>query len=558
MIPTDCNRCLLAFAIATMFATPALAQTLPDAGQLLQEQREAPTLPTPSLDFNIEAPLPTETPAGGAQVVVKQIRLTGHSVFDEATLQIVLGDVTGNAFDLAGLRALANRITLYYRNNGYPFARAFLPAQTAGDGVIRIEILEGRYGKVSTYGDDDVTAARANTFLAPLVPGEVISSHQLERTTLILVDQPGITIFPVMRPGEALGSGDLDVRVVQTPGISGDIAFDNHGSRYTGAHRVRANVQWDNPFSFADQLIARALHSDEDLWLGSLSYSLPLGFNGLRGNIGYAHNAYELGKEFAASDAKGTAKVSSLGINYPVIRSQRANLTLAATYQHKSLKDKRGLSRINDSKSSDSLPLTFRFDRRDGLWGGGISYGSLTYTLGHLTLDYALEDGDRISGLNTRGSFDKWNLDVARVQATPLPKLTLFGRISSQWAGKNLDSSEGFGLGGPNGVRAYPNGEGFGDEGWLVQLEVRYTAGAFSPYLFHDTGRVKINAQLGSLALLPVNNHRSLRGEGVGVRYNRDAWILDASVAWRSHGGAPESDTKDRNPRFWMSLAHRF
>jgi len=38
----------------------------------------------------------------------------------------------------------------------------------------------------------------------------------------------------------------------------------------------------------------------------------------------------------------------------------------------------------------------------------------------------------------------------------------VYGRVSAQWASKNLDSSQKFGLGGPNGVRAYPSGEGYG------------------------------------------------------------------------------------------------
>lgn len=180
---------------------------------------------------------------------------------------------------------------------------------------------------------------------------------------------------------------------------------------------------------------------------------------------------------------------------------------------------------------------------------------SVTYTVGRLRLNSRLEGDDRESGRDTRGRFDKWSLDVARVQSTPVPNLILFGRVSSQWAGKNLDSSEAFGPGGPNGVRAYPTGEGFGDTGWLAQLELRYTMGAFSPYVFHDSGRVKVNAKPPTSA---DNIKRSISGSGVGVRYQRGDWNLDTAVAWRTHGGKPESDTRDRNPRWWATLSYRF
>jgi len=144
------------------------------------------------------------------------------------------------------------------------------------------------------------------------------------------------------------------------------------------------------------------------------------------------------------------------------------------------------------------------------------------------------------------------------VQATPVAGLTLFGRISRQWASKNLDSSEGFGVGGASGVRAYPQGEASGDEGWLAQIEVRYSLGAFSPYAFYDAGRVRINAKPESLAVAPIPNQRAIEGAGLGVRYQQGPWNLDANLAWRTHGGLAQSDSRQRNPRMWITAGYRF
>jgi hemolysin activation/secretion protein len=544
------------FAVAFPMST-AFAQQAPDAGQTLQQQQQAPQLPRTGPAIDMQTPASSSMPPGGAQVMVQTIGISGNSLFTEAELLAMLGGFAGKEYDFAGLRGLAERVAAHYRGAGYPFARAYLPQQAVADGRLRIEVVEGRYGKIQALGEQTL-AVPAQGFLSSLRPDAVIDSASLERATLILDDQPGITISPIIRPGQELGTGDLDVRVERKPGFSGDVGIDNHGNRYTGEHRVRANLQWDSPFTFGDQLTARVIYSDEDMWLGSLGYSLPLGTSGLRGNIGYAHTYYELAKDFTNLGASGTAKVGSLGVSYPIIRSQKTNLNIVATWQHKKLNDKQRLAATDDSKTSDSLPITLNFDRRDALWGGGITYGSLAYTAGKLKLGGALENTDRTSGQNTRGSFDKLNLDIARVQATPVANLILFGRVSSQWAGKNLDSSESFSLGGASGVRAYPSGEGNGDEGWLLQLEVRYTIGPYSPYLFHDAGRVRLNAKPGSLATPPNPNHRSLAGEGFGLRYSRGNWDLDANLSWRSHGGKPKSDTSERNPRVWVTARYQF
>ncbi len=548
---------MLATSLPT-WAPSALAQQQPDAGRTLQQQRPAPQPPQAAgSTVNVQTPATAPTAAGGPKVTVESITISGNSVFSEDQLLQVLGDYAGKSYDLAGLRGLTEAIANRYREAGYPFARAFLPQQAGTQGRLRIEVLEGRYGAVQALGDEALTGP-ASKFLGILSPGSVINGKLLERTTLILDDQPGIKIAPIIRPGRELGSGDLDVRIDRRPGFSGDVGLDNHGNRFTGEHRVRANFQWDSPFTFGDQASLRLLYSDEGMWLGSLGYSLPLGASGLRGNAGHSETYYLLSKDYSALGATGSARVSTLGLTYPLVRSQKANLNLAVTIQQKSLNDRQRSSGADDRKLSDSLPFTLSFDRRDTLWGGGVTYGSLAYTSGTLRLGLSLQGSDESSGQDTRGGFRKVNLDIARVQATRWAGLVGFARLSTQEASKNLDSSESFSLGGPSGVRAYPVGEGNGDAGWLAQVEIRYAIGAYVPYLFHDAGRVVLNAKNASLASPASPNHRAIAGHGIGLRFNQGKLNVDATVSWASQGGEALSDSVQRTPRAWMSVGSSF
>lgn len=543
----------LALAIASL---PAFAAEAPDAGRTLQETKPALKLPSVSPSMNIEAPAPSEATPGGASVTLQSVTIIGNSLYDEAALITVLGDVVGKTYDLAGLKGLANQITAHYRNNGYPFARALVPAQPMSNGALKIEVVEGKYGQASATGDESLTQ-RAQGYLVPLQADEVIESKKLERTTLILDDLPGIKTTPIIRPGQAVGTGDLDVKVERDRRFGGEVGVDNYGNRYTGRNRARASVHVDSPFTLGDQITASGLYTEEDMWLGSVGYSLPIGSSGLRANVGYAHTYYELGKEFANLDAQGTAKTTSAGLRYPIIRSQKTNLHLAASYQYKRLNDQQDVANTSDHKTSNSLPITLNFDHRDSLGGGGITYGSFSWTHGNLNLDNNLKTADRTTA-RTDGSFDKFNLDLARLQALPA-NFNLFGRVSAQWAADNLDSSESFGLGGANGVRAYPSGEGFGDEGWLAQAELRYTttlenSATISPYAFYDSGRVRINHNTWDNA----ENHRSISGAGLGVRAGYKGFSADASVAWRMYGGDPQSDAKDNTPMAWLNAGYKF
>ncbi len=539
---------LTLLALATSFAVSAHAA--PDAGTTLRDL--APTIKPPAASpaLNIEAPAVTQDASGGAVITVQSISFTGNSQYTSAALSALLADAIGKTYDLAGLQALTHRITAHYRSHGFSFARALLPVQPMTNGALIIEIIEGRYGSIKATGNDK-QVARALVFLNKLHTGDIIQSAPLERAALLLADQPGFKTSPLLRPGQEVGTGDLDMNIERGARYSGELGLDNYGNRYTGRNRGHLDLNFNSPFLFGDQLKINTLYTEENLWLGAINYSLPLGGSSLRANAGYAHTYYELGKEFASSQAYGTAKVSSAGLSYPIIRSQQANLSLAATYQHKELNNSNDITPSSNTNRSDSLPISLNFDRRDQLGGGGITYGAVTWTHGNLTVASADRATDSTTA-KTDGGFNKFNLDLARLQTLP-GKFTLFGRVSAQKAGNNLNSSEKLGLGGVNGVRAYPSGEAYGDEGVLAQLEVRYAINSFTPYAFYDAATLNINHSPWAAG----NNKRSLAGAGLGLRFDLAHWSVDASAAWRTTGAFSDVNQAD-TPTVWVSAKYKF
>ncbi|NMK45141.1 ShlB/FhaC/HecB family hemolysin secretion/activation protein [Achromobacter sp. Bel] len=541
----------LILALAAWLPAAASAQQIPNAGRILQEQATEPQPPAPSPELNLSSPVPGTVAPGGPQASVTRIDLTGNQAFSNGQLLARLGDYQGKSYDLAGMQELANQLTRYYRDAGYPFARVYLPAQGLESGVLRLQVVEGRYGEVKTEGDAAL-AARAQSYLNPLKPGDIIESASLERAALLLSDLPGVTVSPIIRPGQQLGTGDLAVQVERGDRVNGSVGLDNQGNRYTGQYRANAALSINSPFMLGDQITLRAQRTSEDLNYGDVGYSAPLGSSGLRGRVGYGYTGYELGKEFSDLDAHGSAKVASVGLSYPLIRSQSRNLTIGIDFMHKKLRDDYRAAEIEQNKFSNSVPIAAQFDVRDSLGGGGLTYGALSWTPGTLKLDGNLATADSLSA-NSAGHYSKLNLDIARLQSVS-SRWSLFGRFSGQWTNDNLDSSEDFGLGGPAGVRAYPVGEGYGDRGWLAQLEVRYAAGAVTPFAFYDAGRVEISSHPWQAG----ENFRRIAGAGVGARVAVGGWRGEATVAWRTDGGAPQSDSQDHKPLFWVSAQYLF
>lgn len=540
---------VLATALAA--AWPTLAQQAPDAGRTLQQQQQAPQPTRDGATVNVQSPSGIPAVSGGARVRVDRISIQGNSVFAEVELVAVLGNYAGQSYDLAGLRGLADRISAHYRAKGYPFARAYVLQQTGAAGQVSLMVIEGRYGAVKATGDAPL-AKLAQAFLAPLKSGSVIESAALERATLLLDDLPGMSIAPALQPGSEVGTGDLSVVVNRTPRYSGEAGFDANGNRYTGLGRAFVNLDINNPLDRGDQVSLRSQATELGMWFGSLGYSLPVGGSGLRTQISYAQTSYQLGKEFGSLGASGTATVTSLGMSYPLKRSQRANAGLSASLQYKDLNDKQTQANTNNQKYSSSLPVILNFDRRDDVLGGGVTYGTAQFTLGNLGLDGNLTATDSTTA-RARGEFSKVNVDVARVQALGAAS-SLFVRVAGQMASKNLDSSEKLSLGGSGAVRAYPVGEASGDEGWYAQVELRRTMGNYTPYVFADAGEVRTNKTPWAAG----SNARALAGAGLGLRYNNGPWSADAVLAWRTDGGRPQSDTLVNEPQAWVSVSYRF
>jgi hemolysin activation/secretion protein len=541
-----CATAALVYALCT---SGALAQTIPDAGRLLQEQtRQVPQLPKVP-DFQIQAPSTQRAAPGGPQVALQSVQFEGNTALTGATLQTCLGaDVIGKAYDLAGLQDVADKVSACYRSAGYPFARAFVPSQNMQGGALRLQIVEGRYGQVRIIGND--TAQAAASYLTPLKSGEVITSAPLERATLLLSDLPGYWLEPVMQPGQTEGTGDLLLDLKPYMPLTGQISTDNMGSRYTGMYRMRLDLQLNSPLMVGDQLSFNGIQTNGDMKFGSLGYALPLGGDGLRLSASASKTAYLLGDKFASANVYGTANVVSVGLSYPWLRSREQNLNLSGQLQKKRLHDAK--DGLDSHKSSDVLPLTLGFDRRDDWLGGGVVYGSVSYAYGHLNLDEMLGATDAETA-RTAGRFTKWNLDMVRKQALP-EGLEGNARMAVQWTGQNLDSSEKFSLGGPTGVRAYPSGEGLGDRGWLLQAELRAQWAQFNPYAFVDLGSVRTNINVWDPS---ANNQRHLSGAGMGVKSVQGNLIVDASLAWRVQGGLPQADTVDKKPRMWVSVAYK-
>ncbi|MDC8756173.1 ShlB/FhaC/HecB family hemolysin secretion/activation protein [Janthinobacterium fluminis] len=490
------------------------------------------------------------------KILVKRLRVEAGGGVPEAELLAATGFQPDSELTLAQLRAMAAKVADLYHSRGYFLAQAFLPAQDIEDGGVTIAVLEGRYGNVSLRNSSRVADGLAGAVLGGLGQGEPIATAPLERRLLLLSDMPGVEVRSTLVPGASVGASDLIVEVVPGSRVNGSVDADNQGNRYTGTKRVGATLNVNELLGYADVATVRAFTSAEGLNYARLSYQGQFGL--AKGGLAYTAMHYRLGEEFASLEANGTARIASVYGSYPLIRSRNNSLYAQLNYDSKRFQDKADVSGALADKHVKVWMANLNGDRRGS---GGASTYSLTWTSGKVDIRSAAALAADQATVGSNGHFDKWSLSLMHLHSLA-ENTSLFASLSVQMASKNLDISEKMGLGGVGAVRAYPGGEGYADQGYVLSLELRRNLPDFGAALpgqlqalaFVDTGTVSLNKHPWAAG----ENRKTLSGAGLGL-----TWMGQNGLALKLYyahklGGAVATSAPDSASRVWLQAVKYF
>ncbi|MEO7887706.1 ShlB/FhaC/HecB family hemolysin secretion/activation protein [Polaromonas sp.] len=553
-------------AVGTLALAQTRADVRPDAGTLLDMQGPLPLQPPRSVpQLDLPQAQPTAPLAKSVRLRPAAFLFSGNTVFSSEALAALLADRLNTTTDFAGLNDAVSAINAHYRQHGYLLTQAYLPEQafSAEGGTVTIAIIEARAGRVSVQAEGaGVSRAFAEEVVnRQLQSGDAVTEYALNKPVLLLRDLAGYDAGATVQPGEHVGLADILVTVRSSGNrADGSLSLDNHGARAAGAVRATLAANLNNLLGRGDVLALSAQQSDRsgtDLY--RVAYTLPVGPFGTRLALTAAHLDYSLGKQFEALGATGKADILGLTVSHPLVRGRTTNLYGLLGAEQKKLTDETATPLLKSDRDLVSVRVGVVGNFGDNLGGAsGLNSYAASATVGRLRLnaaDQALDDG--LGGLHTAGSFTKLNLEYQRSQFFG-EAFSFQASVQAQLASKNLGSAEKMVLGGPNGVRGYPVGEGVGDAGVLLTLESRYQLDPpvlgepLSLLAFYDFGRVRFN-QNGPT--VPGNaNTLSLGSFGIGATLGRPGkFLVKTYLAWRTTPVQPSTGDPDRSPRAWLS-----
>ncbi|ECD7339935.1 ShlB/FhaC/HecB family hemolysin secretion/activation protein [Salmonella enterica subsp. enterica serovar Newport] len=570
---------------SAVWAAPAPAPSAGSLGNQLRQEAPAPVVPLSAAPLllpedekgSLRSPGESRT-----RITLNKVVFSGDTAIPgvtEARLQQVVQPWVGKSVSFAGMQAMTQAVTQFYRQQGILLGRAVLPPQTIKNGVLTVNIVAGRYDTSAIHNATSLRDSVVQRIVSSTTPsGEVVRRGKLERVALLLSEIPGVNARVALQAGEKTGTSALDIHLEPGRQFGGYAGMDNQGDATTGRGRVMLGGYANNLLGLGDQLRIDVMDAYErsDLFNGSLDYSALVGGYGTRLGAGYSHLNYHY--TFQGLGFNGYSDNWMVYASQPWIRTPTAHIDVRLEGGQQYLTDKYPSSFFGGVLAAEGR-------KRVSLGGislagsaattpGGVSGVSVRGTVGQM--DYRTEAA-RITGSSdetgTAGEFARLSYQFNHDQQVRGP-LSFYTSLTGQMASHNLDTSQKFLLGGPGAVRAYDSGDGAVDEGNIVTAElrsrwsipVRYWPGA-SPELtvaaFYDQGwgqQYKDNRVRGSAGAVHLtdSNRVNLAGSGLYATV-ADAGNYALTMTWARRTGDvdPVSGHDDRD-RFWVSAVKTF
>jgi hemolysin activation/secretion protein len=442
---------------------------------------------------------------------IVRYQVQGNTVLAPDRLESVLALFTGKARDFGTVQEARETLEKTYRSLGFAMVVVILPEQEIDNGIVRMNVIENRIGKITLEGNRYFDEKNILNTLPALRQGETPNMNSLSRSLKLANDNPTKKTKLQLNNSKKAEEIDAAITVKDEKSWRVGISADNSGDRQTGQSRMGILLQHANVANRDHVLTLQYITSPENLRnvsIYSVCYHVPLYSWGSSIDLVGAHSNVNSGSVNVSSynmDISGKGTI--LGLRY------NQNLTRIGDYEHKV-----------------TLGLDYRAYEYDVEFLGSqlgnnvtVHPVSLTYA-GTLTRE-KLSAGFYLTGIqNLAGTLDgrdeAANFNNARAGAPRDYNMLRYGAnlsylldgdwqaravFNGQYTKDPLVSGEQFGLGGASSVRGFQEREFANDHGYSGSLEM-YSPDLLNLFgvsaahsrllIFYDRGHMRRNNPL--------------------------------------------------------------
>ncbi len=454
---------------------------------------------------------------------IRRFEVTGNTLLPSAEVEQTLAPFTGPQTSFSDVRRAADALEAAFRQRGYGVVRVDVPEQDVTSGVVRLQVVERRVGKVTVEGNTHFDEANIRRSLPSVKEGEVPNANDIARNLEMAAEHPVKQTAVLLRAGAEGDVVDVGVRVADDKPWRAFFTLDNTGTSETGYYRSGFGYQHSNLFDRDHTLTAQYVTSPtrpSDVTIFGAGYRIP--FYDLNSSLdltaGYSDvNSGTVQGLFTVSGS-GTLFGARWNWYLPRLSELEQKLSLALDYRafHNNVQFQ-GQGLVPDVTVH---PLTATYGAVHRAAAGEVSF----YAAVSHDLPGGNDGGAADFSASRAGATDRYTLERYGLNAVAqLPRdWQARAAFTGQYTNDALVAGEQFGAGGPDSVRGYLLREIAADRGYSAQLELYtpdFAAAAGLHRLrmlaFLDGGSVQRN-----LVAAGESSGASISSAGVGARWS--------------------------------------
>jgi hemolysin activation/secretion protein len=205
--------------------------------------------------------------------------IEGNTLLKPDEIFAVLKPFTGKQREYGDVKRAIEALRQRYRTEGFSVVWVVAPEQDLDRGVVTLQVIEARIGKVTIKGNHFFDDANIRSSLPTLREEVSPRAKDISANAQLANENPAKQVDVVLRPGEQQGVVDATVDVIDVRPFKAFLTFDNTGNPQTGDYRLGVGVQHANLFNL-DNIFTFNYVTSPGKWdqvrLYSGSYRLPL------------------------------------------------------------------------------------------------------------------------------------------------------------------------------------------------------------------------------------------------------------------------------------------
>lgn len=468
-----------------------------------------------------------EENAGDAGFEIRSFEITGNTILPSDKMQNAVALFTGSGKTAADVEQARDALEKLYHDDGYPAVLVNIPEQTLTEGVIKLQVIESRIGKVKITGNRYFTMEKVMKKLPSFTPGGLLYLPKVQEEIGRLNMSQDIKIEPFITPGKEMGTIDVELKVEDHLPLHGYLDLNNRASHDTTELRLNAMIRYDNLWQKEHSISLQYQTSPQDFSevqvIGG-SYVLPAPWE-----EDHLLALYGIWTDSDTAFGEGFNVIGSgeiFGMRYviplPPYRLYNHTLTLGADYKHFS-EDVGFTTEAGETTNTPISYLPFSLAYNSSLpdeWGGITQFNAgLNLSIRGFVSKESEFELKRYKGT---ANYMFATIGVQRTQKLPL-QMGLLVKLDAQLSDQPLIDNEQYSAGGMESVRGYKESEALGDNAVHCTVEISFPdpvekAGLvkwlhMTPFLFYDIARLSIHDPLPE-----QDDSVTLQGAGLGVR----------------------------------------